>query len=229
MFKCIKCLNFKFSWKIVEWLALLGLLFVTGFFVNKVWDEYVSKVSSVKTNFEVQKNLDLPVIVMCLNPSIQPPVMERYNKTLHSYLFNSNLTMYEEAIYEIGRDFNITFDGEEVNQDIIEIKKLYTFVSALCYRINTNIKRKVMQTFLMNVKMSKKLEYFPKLSFYFTSDQNSYNVIDERLVGNILYLETKSTGYHTVLLQKSEYKKLEEISDCNEENTIPMECISKRF
>ena len=41
------------------------------------------------------------------------------------------------------------------------------------------------------------------IGFYFTYDQNSYNVMDHRVVGNALHLQTKAVGTHTVMLQKS--------------------------
>ena len=227
------CFSSKLSWKIVEWIAFLGLLLVTGFFVKKVWHQYLSQATSVKTYFEEQEKLELPVIVMCFDPPINPMVRQKYNATVRDILgltnFMSNETMYEEGIYKIGRDFNITFDRGLGIKTNVEISNLYTLVSAKCYRIDPNLKRKVRQPLTMNIMMRKDLGSMPKLSFYFTSDQNSYHVITEDVKGTILHLKTKANGYYTVMLQKSEYKKLHEVSNCIQENIIPMECISKRL
>ena len=99
------CFNSKLSWKIIEWIAFIGLLLVTGFFVKKVWTEYASNATSVKTYFEERKQLDLPVVVMCFNPSINPLITQKYNASLHDILgfndFVSNETIYEEGIYKI--------------------------------------------------------------------------------------------------------------------------------
>ena len=227
-------LNSKVCWKIVEWLAFLGLLLVTGFFVKKVWIEYFSDATSVKIHFEEQERMDLPVIVMCFNPSLNPMIRQKYNASLQDLLgwtdFVSNETIYEEGIYKIGRDFNISFKGiGHKHLQNIEIKELYTLLSAQCYRINSHLKAKVRMSFNLNVIMREDLEIKPRLSFYFTTVPNSYHVITEDIKGEILYLETKATGFYTVMLQKSEYKKLPEASNCNEENIIPMKCISKRL
>ena len=228
------CFSSKLSWKIVEWIAFLGLLLVTGFFVKKVLHEYSIKATSVKTYFEEHEKLDLPVIIMCFNPSINPFITQKYNASLHDILgfndFESNGTIYEEGIYKIGRDFNITFDhGIGGNQKKEEITTLYTLVSGKCYKINPKHKMKERNPFNLRVTMREDLEFMPKMSFYFTSNQNSYHVITEDVKGTILYLETKPIGYYSVMLQKSEYKKLPEVSNCDPENIIPMECLSKRL
>ena len=226
------CSNSKLSWKIIEWIAFIGLLFVSGFFVKKVLHEYSTKATSIKTYFEEQRKLDLPVIVMCFNPPINSLVRKKYNATVYDIVgltdFISNTTIYEEGIYKMERDFNITFDGIGKHKNI-EITEMYTLLSATCYRIKPHQKKKVRMSFNLNVIMKEDLEFIPNVSFYFTSDQNSYNVISEDLKGNILFLNTKGSGFYTVMLQKSEYKKLHEVSNCNQENIIPMECISKRL
>ena len=231
--KVFSCLKSKISWKVVEWIILLGLLIVTGLFAYEVWYEYVSKATSVKTQSEVQENLELPVIVMCFNPSINPLVRQKYNISLHDIMghtkYKPNATMYEEAIFKIGRDFNITFRGAGLNLKDVEIKTLHTFVSGMCYRINANQKMTIRQVFSLRMRMRKDLKFKPNVSFYFTSAQNSYNVIDNSVMGQILFIETKSTGFHAVPLQKSIYKKLQEVSNCNQDNKTPMKCASQRF
>ena len=243
--KSVSCLNFKLSWKLTEWVTLLGLLIITGFFVNNVWQEYVSNATSVKTYFEEQEDLDLPVIVMCFNPGVNPIVRQKYNTSLHDILghtnFQSNVSLYEEAIYKIGRDFNITFSGVGVNKEFqkfqglntqnIEIEELYTFVSSLCYRIKPNLKIKISEKLSMNLVWRNDLKFKPKVTFYFTSGQNSYNVIDTNVMGNILYVETESTGQYAIMLQKSKYKKVDTASNCisNQNVIIPMECYGKRY
>ena len=232
--KVFSCLKSKVSWKIVEWIALLGLLILTGLFAFEVWYEYVSNATSVKTYFEVQENLHLPVIVMCFNPPIKPSIRKKYNTTLGDIFGTvnnpqSNITIYEEGVYTIGRDFNITFLGNGINSHNVEVKALHTFVSGMCYRINANHKISVKEVFSLNMMMRKSLEFKPIVSFYFASEQNSYNVIDNRVMGQVLFIETKSIGYHAVMLQKSRYLKLHEVSNCNQENTIPMECVGQRF
>ena len=230
--KVISCVKSKVSWKLFEWIALVCLLIVTGFFASEVWCEYINKATSVKTYFEEQQYLNPPIIVMCFNPSIKPLIMQKYNASLQDILgfndFISNETIYEEAIFQIGRDFNLTFEGIGRKHDI-EIKTLYTLVSGQCYKINPKHKMKERNPFNLRVTMREDLEFMPKMSFYFTSDQNSYFSITDDLKGTILYLETKPTGYYTVMLQKSEYEKLPQVSNCNPENIAPMECIGKRF
>ena len=77
------CFNSKLLWKIIEWIAFIGLLLVSGFFVKKVLHEYISEATSVKTYFEEREKLDLPVMVMCFNPPINPMVRQKYNATIY--------------------------------------------------------------------------------------------------------------------------------------------------
>ena len=184
--KIISCLNSKLSWKFLEWLILLGLLVMTGFFVREVWCEYVNRATSVKTYFEVHELMDLPTIIMCFNPSTNPMIGQKYNATVNDIFgltdFLSNETIYDEAIYKIGRDFNITFVGFKHEHDV-EIKTMYTVVSGQCYKINPKCKRKARHSFDLMVIMRKNLEFIPNISFYFTSNENSYhrrcNVVSE--------------------------------------------------
>ena len=76
--------------KVVELSFFLGLLSITVFFAKDVWKEYISNSTSVKTQFEAKEALDLPVIVMCFNPSIKQSV--KIN-TIHQYQVSTmNLT-----------------------------------------------------------------------------------------------------------------------------------------
>lgn len=211
--------------KVVELSFFLGLLSITVFFAKDVWKEYISNSTSVKTQFEAKEALDLPVIVMCFNPSIKQSVIDKYHSSVSSINHEFNTTIYNEGTYHIGEDFNLTFYP---SSKTTSIKKMYTAYSALCYKISPNMKLKLMDRFFLYVNMRKHLIQMPGVVFYFTSDQNSYNVMDDTVVGNILSVETKSTGFHTVLLQTSSYKRLPSMSDCDPENTIPMEYISKR-
>ena len=105
----------KVPWKILEWIVLLGLLIVTGLFAKEAWVEYVSNSTSVKTYFKAEEEMDLPVIVTCFNPPINPNVRKKYNATLFDIFgftnFQSNISIYKEGVFLIGRDFNITFPG----------------------------------------------------------------------------------------------------------------------
>ena len=223
---CSKVQNCKS--KILELAILLGLIIVTGFFVKDVWNKYESRATSIKARFVVEDLLDLPVIVICFNPPFKQYVLEKYRASNHD-IMKSNLTVYQEGIFKIERDFTITFSStsESFNQDDVKIKELYTFYHALCYRILANFKMEPMERFLININISKEHQNVTNMSFYFTSEQNSLNVIDDKVVGNILHFQTKAIGLHTVMLQKSIYKKLQATSSCNGDNIIPMECASK--
>ena len=220
----------KHSCKLVEWFVLLGLLVVTGFFVKEVWNEYVSKETSVKTHFEVHEHLDLPVIVVCFNPTIKRQTMNKYNLSKWQ-IYRSNLTIYEEGIFKIGRDFNVTFSSqsENFNQESVEVKQMFTNHFGLCHRIVPIFKIRAMERFFLSVEMSEELKNMTSIGFHFTSDQNSFNVMDDRVVGNILHLQTKAVGVHTVMLQKSYFNKLPSISNCSIDNIIPMKCASQRY
>ena len=228
----ISCLKSKVPWKILEWIVLLSLLIVTGLFANEAWVEYVSNSTSVKTYFKAEEEMDLPVIVTCFNPPINPNVRKKYNNASLFDIFGftnfqSNISIYQEGVFLIGRDFKITFPGLDKNKT--EIKSLHTSVSGLCYRISTILRIRVSKAISLNIKWKKNLKFKPNVSFYFTSHQNSYNVIINNVMGKIFFMETSPIGFHAVMLQKSIYKKLDTVSDCNKENTIPMECASKRF
>ena len=128
------------------------------------------------------------------------------------------------------RDFNVSLkleSGKSIYLENVEVEELYTHYHGLCYRFVANFKMDVMDKFVVILKISKQLKNSTKMGFYFTSGQNSYNVIDDRVQGNVLHLQTKSTGLHTVLLHKNTYKKLESTTNCDGENTIPMKCASQ--
>ena len=218
------------AYKLLELLILLGLLFVTGFFVKDVWNKYLTKATSVKTHFEVQDFMELPVIVMCFYPPIKQVVLEKYNIELYRNIFKSNLTFFEEGSFKLQRDFNVSSKLESdksYHLENVEVEELYTHYHGLCYRFVANFKMDVMDKFVVILKISKELKNTTKMGFYFTSDQNSYNVIDDRVQGNVLHLQTKSTGLHTVLLHRNTYKKLKSTTNCDGENTIPMKCASQ--
>ena len=117
----------KHTCKVVQVTLFLGLLSVTVLFAKDVWNEFISKSTSIKTQYEAKESLDLPVIVMCFNPSIKQSVMDKYNKSdISDINYESNATIFIEGSYHIGKDFNLTFYP---NSKTISIKKMYTAYS----------------------------------------------------------------------------------------------------
>ena len=97
---------------LLEWLTFGGLMIGVGFFVQEVWRDYQSHVTTIKQYSERFDATDPPTITFCFNPPIKTQVLEKYNLTIPQLLSHDEKEkdsyILEEGFYKIGRDFNVT-------------------------------------------------------------------------------------------------------------------------
>ena len=95
----VKCL--KTFFKILEWSLHIGLLFGSGFFVDKVSKAYQSQETSIKMYSEPWITMTPPTITFCFKPPVKKSVLQKYNLTFYKIVgygdFETKVTLMEES------------------------------------------------------------------------------------------------------------------------------------
>ena len=222
---------------LLEWATFVGLMLGVGFFVQEVWRDYQSKVTTIKQYSELWEELEPPTITFCFNPPIKKQVLLKYNKTLQEFLgysnFETNIDLLEEGYYQIGRDFNISKWGKELTlgkNDQMIIQKIYTFWNGLCYSITPRIKLHKLSYYGIGIRANNSIEtkYLPKVNFFLTSEQTSRDIIIGQSTDGThpLHIDAdlkEKIEYYTTL-QVFNYKKLETVSNCSYSSNPPLIC-----
>ena len=221
--------------KIFLWSTYLFLMVGVGFFVQEVYDEYFAKSTSIKSYVEIQDLMVPPTIMICFNPVVKNSVLLKYNMNLVDFIgfgnTETNLSMYDEGLYKIGRDFNITIIWNEhhivvtnetnANNSFVSVEEIYTFYNGRCYKITPNFKVKAMNAFMTKIEMDQSIEPIDLqfVNLHFTSEENSLGIIQGQwLEGkHSLSLEAKlnkSVGFE-VYPELHKLKKLKLTNNCH--------------
>ena len=224
--------------KTLEWITILGLFVVGGCFVQKVWIAYQSKETSVKHYTEKLDKLVPPTVTFCFDPMIKKSVTEKYNLTFLEILgygnYETNLSLIDEGLYQIGRDFNVS--SYIFTEGVISTPKyeeILTLYNGKCFKISPITKLKEMEYYIIDITLIKDQteRQTPKINFYFTSEENSYEIITSQSVSGTrpVTIKTKykeSTIYNTNL-QILKHKKLDFISKCGHGSKM-MTCAAQK-
>ena len=205
-----------FILKLFKWIVYGLLLIGVGFFVEEVCDSYLSKSKSIKTYVEIQETLVPPTIMICFNPTAKYSVLKKYNLTMPDLFYKDlNTTIFEEATYNLGRDFTLLVGYEEIgiSSDSSEfrnmsIEEIFTFFSGKCYKLSFHeVEIMAMDAISLRMKMKEHVPNsdFPYVTFHFTSEENSYGIIpltwkDGRNYLN-LEIDLNDTSYYDVVLE----------------------------
>ena len=222
---------------VLEWATFGGLMLGVAFFVQEVWRDYQSQVTTIQQYSELWEEIEPPTIVFCFNPPIKGQVLEKYNKTLREVLgyseFETELDLLEEGFYQIGRDFNITKWGKEVKfgeNEELNIEKIYTFWNGICYSIKPRIKLHKLSYYGIDIRTSKsiKTKYLPKINFFLTSNQTSHDIIFSQWTDGThplhIDVDLKEKIEYYTSLQVFKYQKLEVVSNCSFTLDPPIVC-----
>ena len=227
---------------ILEWSIFGGLMIGVGFFVQEVWNDYKSQVTTVKQYSEKWEKIIPPTMTFCFNPPVKPSVLEKYNISLPEFLgyrsFESNISLLEEGFYQIGRDFNVkrlekTLNVED-NDEKESIKQIYTFWNGFCYQFTSKVKVEKLEYFSIDVIMNNvsRIGQLPKVDFYLTSEENSHGIIIDQWNdgGQPLHQETNFNGEidYCPYLHLLVHKRLPKVSNCSE-IAHPLVCGTKKY
>ena len=226
--------------KTLEWIAILGLFVVGGCFVQKVWIAYQSKETSVKHYTEKSEEMVPPTVTFCFDPMIKKSVTEKYNLTFLEILgygnYKTNLSLIDEGLYQVGRDFNISSHIFTNSKGVFltpKYEEILTLYSGKCFKISPINNLKEMEYYIIDIMLIKNQteRQAPKINFYFTSEDNSYEIITSQSVSGTrpVTIKTKykeSTIYNTNL-QILKHKKLDFISKCGHGSKI-MTCAAQK-
>ena len=214
---------------LLEWLTFGGLMIGVGFFVQEVWRDYQSHVTTIKQYSERFDATDPPTITFCFNPPIKTQVLEKYNLTIPQLLSHDETEkdsyILEEGFYKIGRDFNVT-NRNNVQQhlgdnDKMRLEEIYTFWNGICTKVSPMItfKRLMFYGFVLELSEQIEIKHFPKVDFFLTSEQNAYDIILSQWTDGNQPLQVeadlKEKVQHDLSLQIFNYKKLEIVSNCS--------------
>ena len=224
---------------LLEWSIFSGLIIGVGFFVQEVWNDYQTQVTTVKQYSEKWEEIVPPTMTFCFNPPVKPSVLDKYNISILELLgygsFETNTSLLEEGIYQLGRDFNVTRLGNnlqlEDNDKKESIKQIYTFWNGICYKFISKVKIKKLEYFGIDIVMNHNImnEKLPELDFYVTTEENSYGIIiDQWNDGAQPFHETTFNGQiYNPFLYPLVHKRLEKISNCSK-IAHPLACGAKK-
>ena len=112
---------------LLEWTVFIGLILISGLYVEDVWRHYASNGTSIKVSRRKLEKLDHPNVTLCFKPFAKPSKMKGLNITIGDFAYGMDidvkkakswLDFYHEASYNIGADFLITLDLEEYSLEI---------------------------------------------------------------------------------------------------------------
>ena len=73
---------------LLEWSIFGGLIIGVGFFVQEVWKDYQTQVTTVKQYSEKWEEIVPPTMTFCFNPPVKPAVLDKYNISILELLGN---------------------------------------------------------------------------------------------------------------------------------------------
>ena len=221
--KLPKKINSKKVWDVVDRLLPIVLIFPSYFFIQGVWQDYVTEKSNM--SYEELPIEEQPTITLCFDEQRG----EAWNRKMFHLNTDINITYYKlvsdngEDRKEISmvleeRDDNTS---PEFGNEIISLRKMQS-----CYKITAQNKVKqehvknVLRMIMVDVNpnlLSKVLQ--TKARFYFSSEPNSYGVESGVFHhGKIFEFDVKNNQVPMIKIQPKMIHYLEEKTGCREYN-----------
>ena len=201
--------------KVLEWIIFLGLCCLSFYFMRGVLEQYFSNDTSFKYS-EVMLE-ERPTIVICFTSIIENGQKQHFtSKYIH------------------GKDFNITYQNENLNigheQEAKNVKEIETVILreisntgsyGTCYGI-------VSYVMVMNPAEWKQIgvnfdqlipmKFLPKIKFFMSSHDNAYGIYsNEWLDGKRYEIDIgKSSNWVQTVLNVEKHNYLKSISHCND-------------
>ena len=246
----------KVFFKLIEWFTYLGLLIASVVFVQDAWTNYKKKDIGVKINKVRREDLMIPTISICFEPIAKLSVLQRNGLTINEFsygtvtkkLAKSWSDFYHEASYRLGYDFNVTLDYDNFNEslqiklfdineqpldNLVTVEEFYTIWSGLCFKITPKIRtgRAVENKLLLEFSKTLPIEDVPNVKVFFTSENNSYGVIDVSWYEGdeyFLRIDPRKNQDYNIDFRIKQYDSLKsDISHCSDTKSF-YECASKR-
>ena len=173
--------------------------------------------------------------------------LEKYNLSMVEFLgFDAEVSrsVYEEGIFQIGRDFKLSLHLSKKNfdetyiaptaDDIFQVTEMDTFVNGRCLKITSlpEVTFEVLEMIAISVKLHKNIDEAdrPFIQFDITSEKNSYGtLLGHWFDGKGFMIEANSNDskiFYDIAIETKKSQKLK--PEClEEENTI--QCASKRY
>ena len=161
----------SYASKIFDWVLYLGLIFASGFFMI----DSVHKFSDKSTYFEVitrkGEPIPLPTLTVCFKPCFKESGLKEFNLTDFEYILPrkagfSIQDVFENSVYEIGKDFNFSIgyikespvivdkpSKIDIGSIKVEVKGLVTQYLGKCYKIILDGTQDKLLVMLLNVKV----------------------------------------------------------------------------
>ena len=98
---------------LLEWTVFIGLILISGLYVEDVWRHYASNETSIKVSRRKLEKLDHPTVTLCFKPFAKPSKMKGLNITIGDFSYGMDidvkkakswLDFYHEASYNIGAE-----------------------------------------------------------------------------------------------------------------------------
>lgn len=120
---------------------------------------------------------------------------------------------------------------EDVSK-LVHFEELYTFWSGLCFKIMPKIKTKRNLENSLKLKFSNSMSYYdvPKVKMFFTSENNSYGIMDVSWFEGDEYsllIDTKEKFHFNIDFKIVQYENLMSSTHCT--RVVPFyKCVSSR-
>ena len=238
--------SFKLCKKVFEWIFIFGLLIGVFFFVQDVLIQYQSMKNGVKSSIEMQDGITPPTIAICFNPPAKKSALAKYNMSMAEFLgFNkkASISVYEEGIFQIGKDYNVTLRLSKKRHDEtytkptidnnFQVTEVDTFEYSRCLKITPvpEVTFEVLEILVILVKLNGNIGKYdrPLIQFHITSEKNSYGMLlGYWFDGKDFMIEANSNDnsvFYEIGLETKKLKKLK--YQCSQEGNS-IQCASKR-
>ena len=240
---------FNRLFKIVEYIAILGLVIGAGFFVHDVWSLYISLDTGIKVYNRAQNAFTQPTTTICFEPYAKKNVLKELDLTMEEYLKTNfaNMSMkytdlFHKVNYKLGRDFQIRFSWENykhekhfndtLDDDQFKVEELYTFWSGICYKFTPKFKTMASHSNALQIMFNGSFEDsdLPSVILTFSTEENANGAIANRWLQGEVYnvdIEPLKMVSYSVYLRIVEVKRLASKSNCSSKIKLN-NCISER-
>ena len=245
--------TFKQSFK--QFLKLLVyticIIFFFKFYFNESVYEFMKGSSSFSSRFERRNKLDLPSIVICVDPPYKKSSVKQFGyKSLRSIVRDSTekyksfglspWQVYERITFGLGKDLDILVNDtllEQGTNDIeghqFEVKPFATFYYGMCYLIEPQkCTLSLLESFQLSIKVNSDIDV---VSMFLTSSNSWYGIIENSWAHfDPTKIDVKfDPGYYVQAdLSVTELKLqrgVESVSKCLESIVDSMNCSKKCF
>ena len=175
--------------KVLFKVVTFSLLCAIAIYISlNVFQQFISESSTFK-QFEAPID-EYPTITLCMSGS----------QTEHfKYGIDFNITYNDDVIINIGKTEKVNPDN---TKEVINLELISTFLSGLCYRIETKIHfvmENGIRTFKLNFNEYISDAELPDLEFYITSYKNSDGIlINEWMEGDELAIKIEKVSTNFV-------------------------------